>query len=46
MVLNVLAIRPTLAGTPELAALEAALTSAEVRTFILQRYDGNIVPVF
>jgi YaeC family lipoprotein len=43
---NVLAILPALAGSRELAALEAALTSPEVRAFIVQRYGGNIVPVF
>jgi YaeC family lipoprotein len=43
---NVLAIRPALAGSRELAALEAALTSPEVRAFIARRYGGTIVPVF
>ncbi len=43
---NVLAIRVKDKDNPALKALAAALTSKEVKAFIVQKYQGSVVPVF
>ncbi|MGI6149823.1 MAG: MetQ/NlpA family ABC transporter substrate-binding protein [Firmicutes bacterium] len=43
---NILAVRPEDKDNPALAALAEALTSPEVRDFILETYGGSVVPVF
>lgn len=43
---NILVARPDNAQSPAMKKLAAALTSPEVKKFILEKYQGAVVPVF
>ena len=43
---NVLAVRTDRQDDPALQALARALTSSQVRDFLLERYGGAVVPAF
>ncbi len=43
---NILVARPDNAQSPAMKKLSAALTSPEVKKFILEKYQGAVVPVF
>jgi D-methionine transport system substrate-binding protein len=43
---NVLVIRKDEKNSPAIEALKTAMTSDAMRTFILERYQGAVIPAF